>query len=313
MNRKIKLGVIYASISIFVGGILPVVANLRPAMLDSQIFSGMSSLFQVLFFVPILLIERWLDKKGSKDDGNSPKFHADGKFYFGKSKWKAFIVVGLTTSLIYFLYFEGLMLAGSINGTLALKTTSIFGLLFGYLLLKERITKIQVLFAFVLFFGLVLAVTQGAFYILELNFGVILVLICAAFWMVVHTCSKPYLSNEIVTPSELLIARNLIAAAILIGSYALIFGEQLGMILNPINAFFYIIMGLIYGTNLYCWYKMLKYFDVYLTTIIITPQIIITSLFGVILLGEPFTIYHLIGIIMIIGSIIVINQQVKSK
>ncbi|NVM52145.1 MAG: DMT family transporter [Candidatus Helarchaeota archaeon] len=313
MKKATKLGLIYAIISIFVGGILPVVANARPTTLDSQIFSGMSSLFQFLFFLPIFLIERWLNNRSSDDTESELRIRSDDKFYFGKSKWKLYIIVGLTMSLIYFLYFEGLVLAGSINGALALKTSSIFGLLYGYLLLKERITKIQVVFAFVLFFGMVLAVTQGAFDLLELNLGVILILICASFWMVIHTCTKPYLSNEIVTSSGLVIARNSISAAILIGSYVLIFGEQINRILDPVNAFFYVIMGLIYGINLYCWYKMLKYLDVYLTTIIITPQIIVTVLFGVIFLGELFTMYHLIGIMLIIGSIIVIEHQAKLK
>ncbi len=72
-------------------------------------------------------------------------------------------------------------------------------------------------------------------------------------------------------------------------------------------------MGLLYGIGLYAWYKMLKFLDVYLTTIIITPQIIVTSLFGVIILGEIFTIYHIIGIILIMGSIVIINQQAKNK
>ncbi|MFX1296706.1 MAG: DMT family transporter [Promethearchaeota archaeon] len=296
---------------------MPVVANARPEMLDSQIFSGMSSLFQVLFFIPIFLIERRINNKKSNDIKKNPIISDEKlqnqKFYFGKSKWKIFIIIGITTCLVYFLYFEGLKLAGSINGALSLKTTSIFGLLFGYLLLKERITKIQLIFSGILFFGMIIAITQGEFYLLKLNLGVYLILICAAIWMVVHTCSKPYLSNEITTSSELLITRNSISAAILIGAYVLIFGDQIMVILDPINAFFYIIMGLIYGTNLFCWYKILKYFDIYLTSILITPQIIVTSLFGTIFLGEPFTIYHLIGIILIIGSIIVIGYQSKPK
>lgn len=293
---------------------MPVVANARPSELDSQIFSGMSSVFQVLFFIPILLIERWLNNRRPDNTETELRIRSDDKFYFGKSKWKLYIIVGLSTSLIYFLYFEGLILAGSINGVLALKTTAIFGLLCGYLLLNERITKIQVVFSFVLFFGIILAVTEGAFSLLELNLGIILILICAAFWMVIHTCTKPYLSNEIATSSGLVIARNSISAVVLIGSYVLIFGDRISVILEPGNAVFYILMGLIYGTNLYCWYKMLKFLDVYFTTIIITPQIIVTALFGVLFLGDSFSpLYHTAGIILIIGSIIVINQQVKSK
>ena len=198
---------------------------------------------------------------------------------------------------------------------LALKTTAIFGLLYGYLLLKERITKIQVVFSLVLFFGIILAVTDGGFSVLELNFGVILILICAALWMVVHTCTKPYLSNEIATSSGLVLARNSISAVVLIGSYVLIFGDQISVIFEPESAVLYILMGLIYGINLYCWYKMLKFLDVYFTTIIITPQIIVTVIFAIIFdPNETFSpIFHTLGIVLIIGSIIIINQQAKRK
>ncbi len=250
MNRNTKYGLIYAIVSIFAGGIIPVIANARPIGLDSHIFSGMSSLFQVLFFLPILFFEGWLNNRKSDDTEKEVRIRSDDKFYFGKSKWRLYIIVGLCTSVIYFLYFEGLLLAGAINGFLALKTTVIFGLLYGYLLLKERITKIQVVFAVVLFFGLILAVTQGAFHLLELNLGVILILVCAGLWMVVHTCTKPYLSNEIASVSGLVIARNSISAAVLVGSYVILFGEQISIILDPANAFFILSWG--YFMELVC-------------------------------------------------------------
>lgn len=314
MDKDIKIGVIFAILSNFLGGLQPVVANARPLALDSYIFAGMSSLFQFIFFIPVFFIERWrMRKKLSEVQPEGISTLEKPKYYFGRSKWKLFLVIGITFALVYFLYYEGLRLAGSINGTLALKTTTIFGVIFGFLLLKERVTKLQVVFSIILFFGMTLAITQGALNVLEVNLGVLLVLICAIIWMLGHTCSKPYLSNDLITSSELLIARNLITAIVLIGSYLILFGEQIAIILVPSHAFFYIIMGLIYGSNLFCWYQIIKHLNISIASIVISPQIIITSLLGTIWLGEPFTIYHLVGLIIIIGCIIGINWQSKKN
>jgi len=314
VERDTKIGIIFAIFSNILGGITPFLANACPATLDSYIFSGMSSLFQFLFFLPVLFIDRWrIRKRAGGFEKNNLKDSTNEKFYFGRSKWKLFIIIGITFAGVYFLYFEGLRLAGAINGILALKTTSIFGVLFGYILLKERVTKIQGIFAIILFLGMVFAITEGRFYLLEMNLGVILILICAAIWMVGHTCSRPYLNNNITTSSELLVARNVISAGVLIGSYAIIFGDNLATILIPVHAFFYILMGLIYGLMLFSWYELIKYFKVSIASVIVTPQIILTSIFGVVWLGEPFTIFHAIGIAIMIGSIVVINLQSDEK
>jgi drug/metabolite transporter (DMT)-like permease len=311
VKRETKLGILFGIASIFLGGIQPIVARARPVILDPHIFSGMSCLFQALIFIPIFLLEFKLKKKSVSPKVDIGK--AGSKLYFGKSKWVLFIIVGVVFSLALFLYYFGLDLAGAINGTLAQKSTAFFGLLFGYLILKERINKLQVIFCGVLFFGMILAVTQGNFSLLQLNFGVVVILICSAIWMVGHTFSKPYLSERVTTSSELLIMRNLISAAILILTYLMMYGpSQILIIFDPTNAMAYIFMGLVYGSNLFCWYQIMKYLDISIGTIIITPQLIVTALFGSIFLGEAFTIFHLIGLIIIIASILVISYGART-
>ena len=314
MKKETKLGLIFAIFSNIFGGIQPVIANSRPIYLDAHIFSGMTALIQLIIFIPIFLIEGWFQKKKIKnltiDLENAPK---GKKLYFGQSKYYLFVIVGVMFSLVMFLYYSGLELAGSINGTLALKSTAFFGLLFGYLILKEKISKIQILFSCILFIGMAVAITEGAFYLLKLNLGVILILICSCIWMIGHTCSKPYLHHRITTSSELLIWRNIFTFIILIGLYLLIYGpyQMFTIIFEPLNIYFYIIGGLFYGVNVFCWYQIIKYLDVSISTILITPQIIITAFFSSIFLGENFTIFHLIGLIIILISIFFISKFKK--
>ena len=311
VSKETKLAIVYAILMNFIGGLQPVWANLRPVELDALIFSGMSSLIQTLIFIPIFLIEFLVRKKNSGCEKKTSSEVPEDRYrlYFGKSKWGLFIVIGLMFSVVMFLYYFGLSLAGSINGTLGLKTTAFFGLLFGFLLLNERINKIQVIFSILLFFGMILAITQGQFYLLQINIGVILILICAAIWMIGHSCTKPYLVYGLTSSSEIIIMRNLFTAVILVSSYFILFGNQIILIFNPQFAYYYIIMGIIYGTNLYFWYKLLGCIDVSIATILITPQLVVTAFFGSIYLGEAFTIYHLLGLIIMMVSIVIINYK----
>lgn len=315
VSKNAKLGILFAIISNIFGGLQPVIANMRPDIFDSYLFAGMTAFIQFIMFLPIFVIEtKLLSRNGNKKDGKIINNKKHLKLYFGKSKYTLFIIVGIVFSLVMFLYYSGLEIAGSINGILALKTTAFFGLLFGFLLLKEKINIYQVIFSCLLFFGLIVAVTQGNFSLLELNIGVVLILICAAIWMVGHTITRPYLQKGIIFSSEIIIWRNLMTAIVLLLSYLIIFSplKMFTLLIDPINAFYYILGGVIYGINVFCWYQIIKYLDVSIATIIITPQVIFTAFFALLLLGEAFTIYHLIGLILILISIIVINLK-RSK
>jgi len=70
-------------------------------------------------------------------------------------------------------------------------------------------------------------------------------------------------------------------------------------------------MGLVYSTGLYFWYKTLSYLDASKATIIVSPTPIITAIFSVFILGEIFTVFHLIGSSIVILSIVLIVREPK--
>jgi len=315
VDKNTKFGIFFAILANITGGIQPVIANMRPSLIDSYLFAGMTALIQMLLFIPIYFFENLYRKRKVQTKNNLSDLNVSNKFklYFGNSKWYLFVIIGLMFSFVMFLYYSGLRYAGSINGTLALKSTAFFGLLFGALLLKERVSKLQIIFSIFLFFGLVIAVTQGNFNLLELNLGVLMILLCAAIWMFGHSSSRPYLRNGITFSSELVLWRNIFTSIILIISYVLIFGIEkfIFLVSIPEHIYSYFVGGLIYGLNVFFWYQIIKYLKISIGTILITPQVIVTAFFGSIFLNEPFTIYHVIGLIIIISSIIVINYDSK--
>jgi drug/metabolite transporter (DMT)-like permease len=68
-------------------------------------------------------------------------------------------------------------------------------------------------------------------------------------------------------------------------------------------------MGGTYGIGLYFWYNTLNYLDVGKASILVSPTPIVTAVFATLFLGEVFTLFHFIGMIIVITSIIIIMRE----
>ncbi|MFX1452762.1 MAG: DMT family transporter, partial [Promethearchaeota archaeon] len=292
--------------SILCGGITPILANSRPESIDPYLFAAITAIVQAILFFPLMMIER---KKIEADF--SKKIitieERDSYLYGFKKNLPLIVFTGISFGVCFILFFMGYKLAGAINGSLVLKTTIFFSLIFDYVLLHEKISMRQIIFSIVLFFGLFLAITQASFNLLEISFGVLLLLSVSGIWMFTHSISKPMLDRKEITSIQFVCIRNFVSSVFLILTYFLFYPlDNVKHLLNSINLLHGILMGAIYGIGLYVWYKMLENINVSKATVMISANIIITATLAMLFLGEIFTIYHLIGTILIITSIIII-------
>jgi len=311
-NKYVK-GLIFGLIGILFVGLQPVVAVSKPDSIDAYLFAAMTCFVEAIVFFPIMLIDRRMIKVNSKKgEFNEGRNHSS--LHGWRNNKLILIYVGLTFGIGQLLFQTGYQLAGSINGSLAQKSTVIFSLLFGVLIMKEKVEKTQVVFSLLLLVGLMIAVTQGSFNLLEFNLGVLLLLILACIWMLAHVITKKYiLDKNQSTATQMVFIRNGISATFLLSTYFLIFPlENVNLIFNPVNIVYYVAMGTVYGIGLFMWYKTLSLIDASKATILYSPTPIITAIFSVFLLGKVFTVYHLIGTIIVIISIIMIVKP-KSK
>ena len=280
-------------------------------MLNAHISAAMTCLVEMTIFFPLMLIELKKNKKSNQNHESNKQSILQG----WKNNLWLLIVIGFIFGINQIFFFIGYDMAGAINGSLTQKTTVFFSMLLGYLILKEKITKLQIFFSFILFFGLAIGITQF-FSLVEFNstilIGVLVLLAISFLWMIGHTLTKPIFNRKEATPIQMVFIRNLLSGVILIFTYLIIFPIDYRIWLDPDNIFFYITMGTIYGSGLVCWYKALSYLDVSKASTIFAPTPITAAIFASFILGESFTIYHLIGIFLVIVSIVVIvNQKVE--
>lgn len=311
-NENYKKGILFGIIGVILIGFQPIIALSRPAEIDMMIFVAMTCLIQALLFFPIMMIER--KKMRSDYEEGLFTFNEKESLLYGYKKNIIFILfLGTIFAVANFLFFVAIELAGAINASLAAKTSIFFALLFGYLINKEKISSTQIIFIFVIFFGLLVAITQS-FNLLEFNIGVGIMIISSALYVLAHSLTKPVIDRKELTPIFLVCVRNALSGIILISIYLFIFPiENINLIFKPVNFSFFFLMGAVSSIALFFYYLAMKYLDVSKSTILMSPTPIVTALFALMILGELFTIFHLIGAIIIIFSIIIIAKPKKEK
>ncbi|MFW9999231.1 MAG: DMT family transporter [Candidatus Hodarchaeota archaeon] len=314
MDKNIKKGLITGFIGIIFVGLQPIVALLRPIAIDAYLSGAMTCLVETMIFFPIMLIE-FKAMNSNKQKIYLEKENNRSHYIKGwKNNFWLLIFIGLLFGLNQVFFFIGYSLAGAINGSLTQKTTVFFGIILGYFLLKERITKLQIIFSVVLFLGLAISITQF-FTLININdsilSGVAILLGITFLWMLGHTLTKPIFNRDEATPIQMVFIRNFISGMILISTYFIFFTPDLRIFIEPHNILFFFTMGAVYGSGLVCWYLTLSYLDVSKATILLAPTPISSAIFASLILGENFTIAHLLGTILIIISIIIIMNEKK--
>lgn len=300
------MGIIFGIACIFLVGLQPIIANSRPSSLDPFFFAATTCIVEAIIFFPLMIIERRKIKASNKIYNINSEI-LNSQLNGWKKNKILLIYVGINFGIAQVLFFLGYQIAGAINGSLTQKTTVIFALLFGYLINREKISKIQIIFSFILLFGLILAVTQGSFNLLEFNIGVLLIFITVILWMLAHSLTKPIFDRNEVTPTQIVFIRNFLSGLFLFTTYFVMFPlDNLNLLFDSVNQFFIIAMGVTYGLGLFCWYQVLKRLGTSKATAMTGGTPIITIIFATIILREIFTIFHIIGTLLVILSVLVI-------
>ena len=314
IDEKTRKGLIFGILATLFVGFQPIITVSRPSIFNPFLFAAMTCAVEAIIFFPLMLIERKMIKTNyvKGEISNEEKI---SYLHGWKNKKKIILYIGATFGFGQFLFTVGYDLSGSINGAIAQKSTVIFSLLFGYIIMKEKIKLPQIIFSLVLLFGLVLVVTEGSFNILEFNLGVLLILLLSFLWMMAHTITKKYILNlNYSTPSQLVFIRNSMSAIILLLVSSIFSPLDIVQIFNPINAFYYISLGVVYSIGLFFWYSTLSNLKTSIATILVSPTPILTALLSVLILGDTLTIYHILGSIIVISSIImIVRPSSKNK
>lgn len=299
-NRN-RLGVVSAFICLLAVSTHPVIIKMGSDSFDPIFYAICTVLFEAIFSIPFLIYET----RKVREELNRKKMK--------RAFWR-FPIIGGIFAFAQFLISLGLETADATTGSIALKSSMIFTIIFGIIFLKEKATWLQILLTGVIFVALCYTISKGTFNALEINAGTVILVIVPLIWTMGHTMTKTMLKEKIYYPSQVIFLRTAFSSVILISVYfvllqnpwstwSLLFDWQ-----NLINV---IAVGLAYLIGHIFWYNAIKNIDMAIASAIQAPQPIITTTLAAIFLSEVLYVYHVIGLIIIVTSILLILREKK--
>ncbi len=278
-------GTILAIIGLVVYGVHPIVVKYGTSYMSPLSFSSVSAL------IASFLLLLFLFSKGGYDDfRNLNRFH-----------WIRLAFVGIfSTGLAFIFFFEGTNLSTGINSGIILRTEVLFSIILSYIILKERITKKQLIFTFMVLIGLILILGRG--FAFQPKIGDLLLLFTPICWQIGHVISKKVPLN----PYSTALGRNFFGGILLL-SFTFITNVNINLKLWIIG-----VEAIIIAVGHTIFYASIKRINLSKTTGLITPAPVITIIGSHLILGENVGWYHIIGYIFIFAGTIFLGR-IKSE
>jgi drug/metabolite transporter (DMT)-like permease len=313
-NKSMWLGFFYAMVVLIGNGIHPIINNMKPSDFDALIFAWMMSFWELLGAIPLYFIIKSRNKR--KNALEVAKKDNNEKNTLSLRDKGIILLIGIIFAIATYYYILGLTLAGSVSGSIALKSAPIYSLIIGVIFLKEKLHPIDVLITLLMLIGLFYLATAGTFAMTEFSLGFAILLLVPLMWTIGHAMSKPYLVKGLISTPTLIIVRTGIVFVILFVAslFVIGWGPIYSILTGPIYVGFSALMGLTYLFMHYCWYKSISTLELSTASALVIPSPAITTILALLITQEEVHAYHIIGMLaMFIGLYSLIFIKSKRK
>jgi drug/metabolite transporter (DMT)-like permease len=309
-TRDVYYGIVYALITLIGNGIYPLINNTRPVELDGLFFSWMTVFTEFVCVLPFFIWETIYRQKIPP----TPVIRILSK---NQVNLRLGIIGVLFSAAIIGTVF-GLSNAGTIAGSTALKTSPLYSMILGAMMLRERMSIGQIFMAILMLTGLYYMATAGTWQIEQFSWGIGVLLLVPLLWAIGHALAKPILQQEIVSVTGIIMIRTGICT-ILIGSiYLPLYGfASLSYLFSPRHLLFMMTMGGVFGAIHIGWYHSIKKIQLGVASALVIPSPIITAILAVLFVQDKILPYHIVGmvssIIGLYGLIVLERKRAKQK
>ena len=296
-HSRPELGIAYAFVCLGILGVMPVIANSRPADFDALGFAFWLSLWQLLFSLPLVLRELASQNKGIFSAHLSPAL---------KRRTIAIILAtGVIFGLSTYVYVLAVEKAGAVSAAIAIQAYPLFAILWETIFLKRRKSPLELSFILMLLTALTYLATGGTWRIEGFSTWFLFALIVPFLWSVAHVIIKEVLDRTPITPAQVTFFRVLVSVCFL-GIVALAVAGPGRMAAEFVRFDFQaiaLIMGLVYYLELIFWFYAVRHIDVSMASSISAPWPALTMVLAVLFLGESVAIYQLVALVGVVAGI----------
>jgi len=284
-------GTILILLTALISGVAIIVNKFFVVGIDPLLFTAMRAfgIGIVFFFISFFISRNWGEK-------------------FNKVSWKYLILIGAVGgSFAFWLFFSGLKLTTGGSAAFIHKTLPVYAMILGYIFLKEKISKGQLVAMGIMLGGLFLLMFSKISF--EVGIGDLLVLSATILWAFENTISKRVMmnreSNWVVTFS-----RMFFGSLILFGVIFLTGRTDLLLALTGKQILYTVISGGLLFLYVLTWYWGLKYINLSKASMILLLSPVISLILGVAWLGEEVFVLQLVGsTLILIGAFFAIRSK----
>ena len=292
-KKNIRVGITLSFISLALLGVMPIISNSRPMEISALNFALYLSIWQLIFSMPVLLIEFNSTDRGILDANLSSALK--------KKTVSIILVTGAMFGVSTFAYVLSMEKAGTVSAAIAIQAYPLFAILWETVFLKRKKSKEELFFTILLIIGLYYLGTSGTWKIEGLSYWFIFALSVPFIWSVAHVIIKEVLDKTPITPAHVTFFRVSISAIIIFVISVSVNGlsQVLNLMGDPVFQIYAALMGLVYYLELINWFYAVKHVDVSVASSITTPWPIVTMVLAVIFLHESIKNYQVITMIVV--------------
>ena len=275
---------------------MPIIANSRPDDFSALGFAFLLSVWQVVFALPLFLLELRSDEQG-----------IFGAALDAREKRRAVsvtLVTGAMFGLSTYLYVLGVEKAGAVSAAIAMQAYPLFAILWEMILLRRGKTTLELVLTATLIAALYFLGTGGAWRIEDFSPWFFVALCVPFLWSIAHVIIKEELGRTSITPAQVTFFRVLISTLFLSVAITIVEPQAFSAFFQRIDfQLFGMVMGLVYYLELIVWFYAVRHIDVSLASSITTPWPALTMVLAVIFLGDRIQTYQIIGFLVVAGAI----------
>lgn len=292
-----RLGITQAFACLFLLGLLPILANGRPAGSAALTFAAWLSVWQFLFSLPLL----WREWRSGEH----------GLFRHGLPRPERRRTLGVTlfTGSLFALATWGYILAfdkvGAVGAAIALQAYPLFAAGLESFWLGRRRGPVEIGCTLLIVAALFHLATGGTWRLEGLSPFFAVALAVPAMWSVAHLILRQALLHTPITPNQVTSSRLGIASLVLLPlAFALDGpGAVLSAATSPAFQTAAVVMGLAYYVELSLWFNALKHIEVSLASAIAVPAPAVTMALAALFLGATITLAQVIALALVVAGL----------
>lgn len=218
------------------------------------------------------------------------------------------VLIGIIGGSVPFaLFFWGLKLGGAAVSSFIFRSLFVFAAVFGYLILKEKPERNDLIAAFLILAGNALLVSGE----LSFGFGQVLVLAATLLWALEYTLSRKMLSE--VAPRTVMVSRMLFGSIALF-CFLFFTGSSNLLTFTPSILPWLVLTSLLLFGFVSTWYSALKYLPIAKAAAILTLGGLVTTVLNAVFLKSVLSLNDLLSaLLIVVGCALVVKLNELAK